>query len=191
MAPLSRENLGKFLLDGSDTRETTAALAWLERELGIVLTQENRHIVRAMAAVRAGTPPEAVARVLDWKEFEAFCARLLRAKGLEVTENLMLTKPRGQVDILARTSRIALAVDCKHWGRAMGPSSLSRAAGAQARRADMVRLKMNRIAPMVVVILVLSDVPTKYVNGAAVVPVYALGDFIDNVDSYAEGLPRH
>jgi Holliday junction resolvase len=191
MAPLSRESLGRFLLDGSDTRETRLALAWLERELGAALTHENMHVVRAMAAVRAGTPPDAVARVLDWKEFEAFCASLLRAKGLEVTENLTMTKPRGQVDLLARTSRIALAVDCKHWARTMGKSALSRAAEAQARRADLLRRKMGRVEPMVVVMLVLSDVPTKYVNGAAVVPIYALGDFIDNVDSYTDGLPRH
>jgi len=191
MAPLSRENLGKFLLDGADTAETRSALSWVERELGVPLTQENAHVVRAVAAIKAGTPADAVARILSWKEFEGFCASLLRAKGFAVTENLTMTKPRGQVDLLARTTSIALAVDCKHWARARGASALSRVASAQARRADLLRAKTGSIEPMVVVIIVLSEEPTRYVNGAAVVPVHALGDFIDNFDSYADGLPRH
>jgi restriction endonuclease len=191
MAPLSRENLGKFLLDGKSTSETRSALYWVERDLGIPLTQENAHVVRAIAAVRAGTPADAVARILHWKEFEAFCASLFRAKGFDVTENLTMTKPRGQVDLLARTTSVALAVDCKHWARTRGASALSKVASAQARRADLLRAKMDGIEPMVVVIVVLSDEPTRYVNGAAVVPIHALGDFIDNFDGYADSLPRH
>jgi len=191
MPPLSRENLGKFLLDGTDTAETRRALSWVESELGIPQTQENLHIVRAIAAVRAGTPSDAVARILDWKEFEGFCASLLRAKGFAVTENLTMTKPRGQVDLLARTTSVALAVDCKHWARTRGASALSRVASAQARRADLLRTKLGKVEPMVVVIVVLSEEATRYVNGAAVVPIHALGDFVDNFDSYADGLPRH
>jgi len=191
MAPLSRENLGKFLLDGTATGETRMALSWVERDLGISLSPENAHVVRAIAAVKVGTPSEAVARILGWKEFEGFCASLFRAKGFDVTENLTMTKPRGQVDLLARTTSVALAVDCKHWARSRGASALSRVASAQSRRADLLRLKMGGVEQMVVVIVVLADEATRYVNGAAVVPIHALGDFIDNFDRYAEGLPRH
>ena len=191
MAPLSRENLGKFLLDGKETAETRQAMLWLERELGISPTQENMHLVRAMAAVKAGTPADAVARILDWKEFEHFGASIFRARGFEVTENVTMTKPRGQVDLLVRTPSLALVVDCKHWAHAKGGSALSKVADDQARRADRLRTKMPRVEPMVVVILALSDEATRYANGAAVVPVYALGDFMDNLDAYADGLTRH
>jgi len=191
MAPISREALSRFLLSDSDTAETRRALSWLEEELGFVQTPENKLMVRAMAAVRAGAPPEAVAEFLDWRKFEAFCASLFRARGFEVTENLTMTKPRSQLDLIARTVSLALVVDCKHWGRSMGPAALSKVAEAQVRRADQLRKKMSRIEPMVVVILVLSDEPTRYANGAAVVPIHALGDFVDNVEAYSEGLPRH
>jgi hypothetical protein len=191
MSPLSEDTLSKFLLSAADTAETKRALAWAERELGVTADGRNVRAVRAIAAVKAGATPEAVARVLDWKEFEGFCASLLRAKGLTVEENITMTKPRVQVDLLARSVSVALVIDCKHWGRTVGASSLSRVAAAQALRADRLRGRLDQIEPMVVVILVLSNEATRYVNGAAVVPVQALGNFIDDLDRYTDGLPRH
>jgi Holliday junction resolvase len=144
-----------------------------------------------LAAVRLGVPPEEAASDLEWREFEGFCAALFKAKGFDVLENVTTTRPRVQVDLLARSSSITLIVDCKHWRRAMGASSLSRVVASQARRADLLRTKMEGLEPVVVVILSMADEQARYVDGAAVVPVFALADFLENLAGYTQGLPHH
>lgn len=115
-----------------------------------------------------------------------FCASLLRARGYSVTENVTLTKPRIQIDILARSRSLALAVDCKHWSHGIGEAALVRAAAAQARRARIIRARMNQLEPLVVVLLVLSNEQARFVDGAAVVPIYALGSFLTDPNLYSD-----
>ena len=141
-----------------------------------------------MAACREGIAPESVSRLLDWKEFEAFCADLLRAYGYRVTENIQLKRPRAQIDIFARSSLIALAVDCKHTRRAAGPSAVSEWVLAQIRRAELLRRQVEDSSPIASAILVLNDGQVRFVSGGAVVPVFALRSFADDVLGYSEYL---
>ncbi|MDV3244155.1 MAG: hypothetical protein LYZ66_03120 [Nitrososphaerales archaeon] len=60
-----------------------------------------------------------MAALANWREFEVLSASL-RAKGYSVAEKIVLAKRRMQVDLLACSSFIALAVDCEHWLRASG-----------------------------------------------------------------------
>jgi hypothetical protein len=191
MAPLSRGSLVKFLQTGLDGPESINALCWVERELRVVPTTHNTRVIRAIAAIKMGAYPEDVASVLDWKEFETFCAALFRAKGFEVSENITTARPRMQVDLLARSGSLALVVDCKHWYRPMAMSSLSRVIASQEKRADLFRMKRPSLEPMVVVILSAVDETVRYMDGAAIVPVFTLANFLDNLVGYAEGLPRH
>ena len=147
-------------------------------------------VLRAIRALSWGYPAEQVGRHLDWKLFEGYCAAILKAAGFEVKENLHQTKPRIQVDILAWSRSSALMVDCKHWSRGMGPAGLAKAVGAQKRRAQLVRKKSPNTPPMVVVVLVLADEAARFVEGGAVVPVFALRDFVENFESYADRLDR-
>jgi Holliday junction resolvase len=148
-------------------------------------------MVRALAAIKAGASPEDVAEALDWREFEAFSAALFKAKGFDVLENVTTTRPRTQVDILARSASLTLVVDCKHWRRAMGMSSLTTVVASQAKRANLLRTKLQGLGPTVVVILSMTDEEARYLDGAAVVPIFALGNFLDNLAGYAEGLRRY
>ena len=81
---------------------------------------------------------------------------------------------------------MALAVDCKHWARARGGATLAAASEAQLRRARALRQKRPSLEPIASVILVLANQQERFSQGAAVVPVYALFDFLDNLDSYGE-----
>ncbi len=191
MARISSENLNRYLASDLSSPDADASLQWVVRELGVAPSERSRRIVRALAAVKAGAQPEDVSRFLDWKEFESFCGSLFRAKGFDVKEDLFLKNPRAQVDILARSVSCAMVVDCKHWSKSMGPQALRRVVAAQARRADLVRSMMNDVEPIVVVVVVLSNEATRYVEGGAIVPVYALGDFIDNFPTYTAELPTH
>jgi hypothetical protein len=129
-----------------------------------------------------------VAELLDWKEFEAFCADLLRTRGFTVEENLTVTRPRAQIDLLASSDLITLAIDCKHWKRAMGTAALARCVDAQRGRARLLRAKRQSNRPIATVILALSDEPVRFVGGAAVVPLRTLGSFLDAMAGYSEML---
>jgi hypothetical protein len=186
----SRERLVRFIQEGETDRETDAALGWIQKELDIKATQENARMIRGMAAVKAGASLDDIGKTLSWREFESFCATLLRVKGFEVSENLTLTRPRAQIDILARSHSIALVVDCKHWAKEMGPSALDRVVMAQARRAQLLRSKRPELEPMIVVVLSLANESGRYVRPGVVVPVHTLGDFISGLTSYTEDIPR-
>ncbi len=157
-------------------------------DMGLVGISDTPQLVRALIAIEAGAPPDQVARYLDWRDFEGFCARLMAAKGFRVTLDLRLKRPRAQVDILARSSSIALIVDCKHWAREKGPAGLSAAIEKQASRARLVRKAMGQVEPMAVVVLSLVEERPRYLGGGVVVPMRSLADFLDNAVAYAGGL---
>jgi hypothetical protein len=182
----SETQIAKFLAGGVARREAEEALRALKAELALPVSMGGEKILRAIAAIEVGAPAEAVARFLNWKEFEMFCAGLLRLRGYSVTENINLTRPRMQIDFLARSSTLALAVDCKHWRGGMGASALTKAAAAQAERAKLIRSRMEHLEPLAVVILVLSNEIVRFVDGVAIVPIYALGSFLENPAAYSD-----
>jgi len=129
-----------------------------------------------------------VSRYLTWRDFERFCSGILQARGYSVRQNIYLMKPRAQIDVFAKSPRISLAVDCKHWSRSAGYSDLSRLVAAQKSRAKRLHESLDRIGSIASVILVLIEEGARFVDGGAIVPVFALGDFLDNVDSFRDEL---
>ena len=148
----------------------------------------DTRVLRAVAACRYGAPPDHVAKLMDWKRFESFCAALLGSMGYGTTQNIFLKKPRAQIDILARGPSRALLVDCKHWARTGGWSALEKAATAQARRAERLRESMPDLEPMAVVLVSLGDAQARFIGGGAVVPVHTLGDFSNRIEEYSDYL---
>src|SRR5580693_6659669 len=72
--------------------------------LGVVPDQ----VLAAVALIRAGMTLDAVSSSLTWREFESFCANLLRVHGYGVKTNIVLTRPRRQIDIFAEAQTLAL-----------------------------------------------------------------------------------
>ena len=147
-------------------------------------------VVRALSACLMGATPDQVSGFLGWRDFERFCALILRARGFEVLENIVLTNPRAQIDLVARTTSSALIIDCKHWSKVMGPSALLRAVSAQEERAVLLRARMPSVEPMLIVIVSLSDGGARFAGNGAVVPLRTLPDFVSNLALYAGELPR-
>ena len=135
-----------------------------------------------------GENVERISKSLTWRDFERFCSGILRARGYRVRQNIYLKKPRAQVDVFGISEGISIAVDCKHWARGAGFSSLAKQVEAQKARAARLRESLDFIGPIASVILVLVDQGARFVDGGAIVPVFALGDFLDNVDAYRSHL---
>jgi len=188
MAVLTERNVEKFMIGELALDSYADRVRRVADAAGIAEPSANPRVIRAMVAMEAGVPPDYVARYLDWKDFEGFCARLMAARGFSVTLDLRLRRPRAQVDILARSSSIALLVDCKHWARERGQAGLSAVIEKQMARARLVRKAMKDLEPMAVVVLSLAEERPRFLGGAAVVPVRALGDFLDTVLGYSANL---
>ena len=155
-------------------------------ELGLGEGDALSPVCVAYALLKLRVQPEEVSRMLTWREFEGLAGALLRASGFEVRENLFLTKPRAQIDVVARGASLTLSIDCKHYGREPGPSSLARFARAQLRRSELLRKKTYDPRPIASVILSMSEPEGSFIEGVAVVPVRALRSFLTNLDSFTD-----
>ncbi len=150
--------------------------------------EEESPALTAVALVSLGVDPETVSRALSWRDFESFCADIVRAERFEVKENIMLNNPRAQIDIIARSNSFVITMDCKHWSR-LGPSGLRTIALAQLQRSRLVRerLQAERL-PIVSAVLTLFDHQVRFTEGVAVVPVSALRNFLQSLEGLTEML---
>lgn len=162
------------------------ALAEARSDLGLAEGDELASICVALALMKARVEPDEVSRYLSWREFEQLAASLLGAAGFEVRENVFLTRPRAQLDVVAQNGSVVLNVDCKHYSRAPGPASTASFAKAQVRRSRLLRQKEKGLPPIVSVILSMSEPEGKFVDGVAVVPIRTLRSFLNNFESYSD-----
>ena len=180
-----------FRLLEKRTGSTEAALSAITNVASLLGTPGVVSMDEPLAGVALcaqGEEIEKVSNHLSWRDFERFCSSLLRARGYTVKENVMLKQPRAQIDLIAFSCGFTLAIDCKHWTRSAGYSGLVRVVEAQKRRARRLRSSADGLDPVASVVLTLVDSGARFVAGGAVVPIFALGDFLDNLDVYAERL---
>jgi hypothetical protein len=183
---VTEDNVGAFIQGALDAPEARALGDRLESELGVAPSTQERRVVNALVALRLGLTPGTVARHLGWKDFEKFCALLFRSRGYEVMENLTLTKPRAQIDIVAIGPTYAVCVDCKRWKKGHSPSVLRQFAAAQKRRSGLLRRAMKNQEPILSAILSLSAPSGDFVDGVAIIPIGALTSFLDSIEGYLD-----
>ena len=147
-------------------------------------------VLAALELIALGVPEEEAARSLTWKDFERFCAQLLRASGYAVMENVYLSSPRAQIDLVATGPLYIMNLDCKHWRRAPSPSALEGFATAQLRRSRLLRTRLDDSKPIISAILSFSELAGSFVNGVAIIPLRTLKDFLATVESYSELLEK-
>jgi len=153
-------------------------------ELGLGEEDLLSPVCVAYALMKLRVQPEEVSRLLTWREFERLAGALLRASGYEVRENVFLTRPRAQIDVVASGPSLTLSIDCKHYERGPGPSSTARFAEAQLKRSAHLRRKVGGTKPIASVILSMSEPEGMFVEGVAVVPVRTLRSFLTDIDAY-------
>lgn len=185
MPEFSESDVAVMVFGPATDSRAARALSRVAGEMGLGDDVVEGRVLRAVAAVSLGAVPETAAKYLDWKEFESFCGGLLRAAGYEVQENVVLRKPRAQIDIVASGPSLVLSIDCKHWKRAHAISTLAGFAGAQKKRSAAYRRLHREAEPIVSVILSFSEPEGRFVNGAAIVPVRTLRSFLESVESYS------
>ncbi|MDG7006953.1 MAG: restriction endonuclease [Nitrososphaerota archaeon] len=162
----------------------TRALRDVGGDLGLSEGDYASPVSAAYSLLKANFQADEVSRLLSWQDFERLAGALLRSSGYDVRQNVYLRKPRAQIDVVATGPSLTLSVDCKHYRREQGPSSLERAALAQLRRSALLRRVSDGPRPIASVILSMSEPEGKFVRGVAVVPVRTFRSFLNSLDSY-------
>ena len=131
----------------------------------------------AIQLIQNGLPLDEISVVLDWKDFEGLVAEILSEKNFAVMKNLILTKPRMEIDVVGIRLGIAMLIDCKHWKR-YSSSALTDAVKKQIERTrQYVSKTQNAIAVPVIVTLYQDKVD--FIDNVPIVPIFQFSSFVD------------
>ena len=130
----------------------------------------------ALFAITLGATIEDVSEYLTWRDFEAITGIILEENDFDVTKNLVLTKPRMEIDVIGKKMNIALLIDCKHW-KNMSKSALDEIVKKQIERVK--RYVADEGITALPVIVTLHQEGTRLVENVPIVPIMKLPSFLD------------
>jgi len=131
----------------------------------------------AIALLEKGSHIDEVSVSLDWKDFEGLTGEILASKNFAVLKNLILTKPRMEIDVVGIRLGIAILIDCKHWKR-YSASSLSTAVKKQIARTKHYVSKTPGAMAVPVIVTLYQD-KINFIENVPIVPIFQLSSFID------------
>ena len=144
-----------------------------------IFVMNGAKLKAAFTAITNGYPIEEVSECLDWRDFEGLVSQILLENGFEVEKNVILTKPRMEIDVVGVKLNVVILIDCKHWKR-MSDSALNEIVRKQVNR---VRMYANEICDVmtVPVIVTLHQEQISFVNKVPIVPIIQLSSFLDEL----------
>ena len=143
----------------------------------IVDFQNSDRIKASIFAIRNGATIEDVSEFLSWQNFEELVSRVLDENGFIVQKNLILTKPRMEIDVVGVKLGISILIDCKHWKR-MTQSALNDIVEKQVERVKSYVQKTESTSA-IPVIVTLHQEKVNFVNQVPIVPIMELSSFLD------------
>ena len=143
----------------------------------IVDFQNSDRIKASIFAIRNGATIEDVSEFLSWQNFEELVSRVLDENGFHVKKNLILTKPRMEIDVVGIKLGISILIDCKHWKR-MTQSALNDIVEKQVERVKSYVQKTESTSA-IPVIVTLHQEKVNFVNQVPIVPIMELASFLD------------
>ena len=143
----------------------------------IVDFQNSDRIKASIFAIRNGATIEDGAEFLSWEDFEELVSRVLDENGFHIQKNLILTKPRMEIDVVGIKLGISILIDCKHWKR-MTQSALNDIVEKQVERVKSYVQKTESTSA-IPVIVTLHQENVDFVNQVPIVPIMELSSFLD------------
>jgi len=131
----------------------------------------------ALFAIEQGVPIEEVSTYLNWRDFEGIVAEILQSKDFSVIKNLILKKPRMEIDVIGVNHGIALLIDCKHWKR-LSQSSLREIVKKQVERVKHYVAKTQG-AMAVPAIVTLYQEELSFIDKVPIIPILQFSSFVD------------
>ena len=169
----------------TDTNEETATKIldnFMQNGIGIfednlIRFRENDKLKTSILAIRMGAPIDEISQLLDWKDFESLVSEILETREFDTIKNIVLTKPRMQIDVIGIKGGVAIIIDCKHWKR-LSHSSLEAAVNKQIQRTKRYVVK-EKIRAAIPVIVTLYQEEVKFINKVPIVPIFQLDSFCE------------
>ena len=143
----------------------------------IVEFQNTDRIKASIFAIRNGATIEDVSEFLSWQNFEELVTCILEENGFQVEKNLILTKPRMEIDVVGVKLGIAVLIDCKHWKK-ISKSALDDIVYKQTERVKNYVSKTESTMA-IPVIVTLHQEKVNFVNKVPIIPVIQLSSFLD------------
>jgi hypothetical protein len=131
----------------------------------------------AIILLQNGFPLDEISIALDWRDFEGLTAEILSSKNFAIIKNLMLTKPRMEIDVVGIRLGIAILIDCKHWKR-YSSSSLTSAVQKQIERTEQYVAKTAGSMAVPVIVTLYQD-KIDFIDKVPIVPIFQFSSFID------------
>lgn len=144
---------------------------------GIYYFDDGAKLKVAVALLEKGYPLDEISAVLDWKDFEGLTGEILSSKNFAVIKNMILTKPRMEIDVIGIRLGIAILIDCKHWKR-YSMSSLRTAVKKQIERTKHYVEKTPGGMAVPVIVTLYQD-KVNFIENVPVVPIFQFSSFID------------
>jgi hypothetical protein len=139
--------------------------------------EESDKLKAAIELLKNGIPMDEISAALHWKNFEGLVAEILRSKDFAVMKNLILTKPRMEIDVVGIRLGIAMLIDCKHWKR-HSSSALSSAVKKQIDRTKQYVAKTQGAIAVPVIVTLYQD-KMNLINSVPIVPIFQFSSFVD------------
>jgi len=130
-----------------------------------------------VALLEKGFPIDDISIALDWRDFEGLTAEILSSKDFAVIKNMILTKPRMEIDVIGIRLGVAILIDCKHWKR-YSISSLTNAVKKQIERTKKYVEKTQGAIAVPVIVTLYQD-KINFIDNVPIVPIFQFSSFID------------
>lgn len=163
---LAREILDNFMQNGIGKYED-----------GQIYFEETDKLKTSILAINMGAAIDEVSRLLEWQDFESLAAEILEKRNFESTRNVILTKPRMQIDVVGIKSGVAILIDCKHWNN-MSKSALQNAVKKQIERTKQY-LSKEKIRAAVPAIVTLYQYELQFIDKVPIIPIHQLDSFCE------------
>ncbi|MDX1595682.1 MAG: hypothetical protein R3327_01950 [Nitrosopumilaceae archaeon] len=127
--------------------------------------------------LQQGFPIDEIAESIDWRNFEGLVKEILQEKNFATIQNLILTKPRMEIDVIGIRLGVAMLIDCKHW-KYSSHSALKTAAQKQIDRTKHYVSKTEGAIAIPVIVTLYAD-KVDFINKVPIVPIFQFSSFID------------
>jgi len=139
--------------------------------------EDGDKLKAAIELIKNGAPLDEISIVLNWRDFEGLVAEILFSKNFAIIKNLVLTKPRMEIDVIGIRLGIAMLIDCKHWKR-YSSSTLSMAVKKQIARTKHYILKTPGAIAVPVIVTLYHD-KIDFIDRVPIVPIFQFSSFVD------------
>jgi Restriction endonuclease len=171
MATQTSEELARDILDN-----------FMQNGIGIykdgqIHFKETDKLKTSILAIGMGAAIDEVSRLLGWQDFESLAAEVLEKRDFDTMRNVILTKPRIQIDVIGIKSDIAIIIDCKHWNN-MTHSALREAVRKQIERTKQY-ISKEKVKAAIPAIVTLYQNDLQFIDKVPIIPIHQLDSFCD------------